>query len=317
MCRKTGTRRNRSSSKASTWPGHSGPTWPRSAARTPATRAPDACSRWATRPPLPWPARASRALPISGKGATPGAFVPEGDFPGLLSSPTGWLIHDTLSARMHPRRACAALAAAIRAKGGSIRPEPSPGPAVEVWATGAAGLAELTQARGRLVGQGIKGTGGASAGRPAPRSAAFRRGIAYRAPRGRDHGHRLDNRARLCGPDRNRRPTRRAGRDRAPPLPGLARRTRDRTMGGPAPAQPLRSAPMLGAHPLRPGAFIANGGFKIGFGMAPGIASMMADLIPRRDRPYPRGVPPRGQPSRRPRGAAPPSTRSTVSTASR
>jgi glycine/D-amino acid oxidase-like deaminating enzyme len=36
---------------------------------------------------------------------------------------------------------------------------------------------------------------------------------------------------------------------------------------------------MLGAHPLRPGAYIANGGFKIGFGMAPGIAGLMADLI--------------------------------------
>jgi glycine/D-amino acid oxidase-like deaminating enzyme len=38
-------------------------------------------------------------------------------------------------------------------------------------------------------------------------------------------------------------------------------------------------APMLGAHPARPGAFIANGGFKIGFGMAPGVARMMADLL--------------------------------------
>ena len=29
----------------------------------------------------------------------------------------------------------------------------------------------------------------------------------------------------------------------------------------------------------RPGHFIANGGFKIGFGMAPGVARVMADLI--------------------------------------
>jgi glycine/D-amino acid oxidase-like deaminating enzyme len=38
-------------------------------------------------------------------------------------------------------------------------------------------------------------------------------------------------------------------------------------------------APMLGPHPARPGAFIANGGFKIGFGMAPMVARLMADLI--------------------------------------
>ena len=38
-------------------------------------------------------------------------------------------------------------------------------------------------------------------------------------------------------------------------------------------------APMLGAWPNRPGHFIANGGFKIGFGMAPKVAKVMADLM--------------------------------------
>ena len=38
-------------------------------------------------------------------------------------------------------------------------------------------------------------------------------------------------------------------------------------------------APLLGAWPDRPGHFVANGGFKIGFGMAPVIAAMMADLV--------------------------------------
>jgi glycine oxidase len=36
---------------------------------------------------------------------------------------------------------------------------------------------------------------------------------------------------------------------------------------------------MLGAWPDRPGHFIANGGFKIGFGMAPKISEVMADLL--------------------------------------
>ncbi len=38
-------------------------------------------------------------------------------------------------------------------------------------------------------------------------------------------------------------------------------------------------APMLGAWPGRDGHFIANGGFKIGFGMAPKVAEVMADLV--------------------------------------
>ncbi|MEJ2289147.1 MAG: FAD-dependent oxidoreductase [Deinococcales bacterium] len=38
-------------------------------------------------------------------------------------------------------------------------------------------------------------------------------------------------------------------------------------------------APILGPHPVHSGAFIANGGFKIGFGMAPKVAEVMADLM--------------------------------------
>ena len=36
---------------------------------------------------------------------------------------------------------------------------------------------------------------------------------------------------------------------------------------------------MLGAWPGRAGHFIANGGFKIGFGMAPMVGDAMADLV--------------------------------------
>jgi glycine/D-amino acid oxidase-like deaminating enzyme len=38
-------------------------------------------------------------------------------------------------------------------------------------------------------------------------------------------------------------------------------------------------APMLGEWPGRTGHFIANGGFKIGFGMASKVAEVMADLV--------------------------------------
>jgi glycine/D-amino acid oxidase-like deaminating enzyme len=37
--------------------------------------------------------------------------------------------------------------------------------------------------------------------------------------------------------------------------------------------------PLLGAIPGRPGAFVANGGFRIGFGIAPLAAERLADLI--------------------------------------
>jgi glycine/D-amino acid oxidase-like deaminating enzyme len=38
-------------------------------------------------------------------------------------------------------------------------------------------------------------------------------------------------------------------------------------------------APMVGRHPMRSGEYVANGGFKIGFGIAPGIGEMLADLV--------------------------------------
>jgi glycine oxidase len=38
-------------------------------------------------------------------------------------------------------------------------------------------------------------------------------------------------------------------------------------------------SPVLGVHPLWPAAYIANGGFKIGFGIAPKVGEVMAELI--------------------------------------
>ncbi|WP_370228013.1 NAD(P)/FAD-dependent oxidoreductase, partial [Cognatishimia sp.] len=74
-------------------------------------------------------------------------------------SPTGLVIKDTLSARIHPRQACAALAAAVRAKGGEILNEtPDNGPRGSVvWATGWQGLVQMSQELGRQVGNGVKG----------------------------------------------------------------------------------------------------------------------------------------------------------------
>lgn len=224
----------------------------------------------------------ARARSVSAAGLWQGRYlwqvIPATDFPGLLDSPTGYLIHDTLTARLHPRRACAALAAAIRAKGGRIGVEATERPMVEVFATGAAGLADLSQALGRKVGSGVKGQaalfradlGGApqlfaealhivphADGTVAIGSTSERD---YADPTGTDAQLEalIEMARRLCP----------ALRD-APVIErwaGVRPRARSR-------------APMLGVHPLRPGAFVANGGFKIGFGMAPMVARLMADLI--------------------------------------
>lgn len=193
------------------------------------------------------------------------------------ASPTGFEIHDTLSARIHPYQACMALVAALATKNIAVQSEGRESGTV-IHATGVAGLEDLTAAHTRLVGAGIKGQAALldfdarhaaqlfadtlhiiphADGTTAIGSTTER---AFDDPTGTDA--QLDDivdRARHAVP---------ALRD-APVITrwaGLRPRSRSR-------------APMLGAWPNRPGHFIANGGFKIGFGMAPKVAQTMADLI--------------------------------------
>ncbi len=83
--------------------------------------------------------------------------VPVKDLRLAPESATGHLIHDTLSARIHPRMATTALAAALQAKGGEIiigEAEPS---GLVVWATGYEGLLAPFEAGQRSPGNGVKG----------------------------------------------------------------------------------------------------------------------------------------------------------------
>lgn len=193
-------------------------------------------------------------------------------------SATGYVIRDTLSARLHPRRACAALALALSVTGVPIVPDGEDRGAV-VWATGAAGLADLSAQLGRTVGVPVKGQAallrfdaGAEAaqlfvdglhvvphddGTLAIGSTSERD---FSDPTGTDQllTDLLDQ-ARLALPILH-------GAEVISRWAGLRPRAKSR-------------APMLGPAPARPGHYIANGGFKIGFGMAPKVAEVMADLV--------------------------------------
>ena len=192
-------------------------------------------------------------------------------------SPTGFLIHDTLTARMHPRQACAALVAAIRAKGGKVLTDGQHMGTV-VHATGLAGLEELTAHHSRIVGNGVKGQGAVLA-HAAPNLPQLFADTLHIVPHRdgttaigstseRDYDDPTSTDAQLDDVIARARAAVPALRD-APVIDrwaGVRPRTRSR-------------APMLGAHPLHDGQFIANGGFKIGFGMAPKVAQVMADLV--------------------------------------
>ena len=195
-------------------------------------------------------------------------------------SPTGLLVHDTLSARMHPRRACAALAAALAAKGVSIITD-GPESGAVIWCTGVAGLEALNASHHRSVGNGVKGQAALLA--PAQPLAAHAPQlfadalhiiphadgtIAVGSTSERDYEDPTATDAQLDDVVARAVAQVPALRDAQviDRWAGLRPRARSR-------------APMLGPWPDMPGSFIANGGFKIGFGMAPKVANVMADLV--------------------------------------
>lgn len=201
--------------------------------------------------------------------------VPPSDWHPL--SPEGHFIHDTLSAHLHPRQACDALIAALSKRGVEVQAQGQDKGAV-LWATGVAGLETLTAAHTRSMGNGVKGQAALLDYNAAGSPQLFAGGVhiiphldgttaigstserEYDAPNTTDA--QLDDviaRARAAVP---------ALRD----APVIAR------WAGVRPRARSR-APMLGAWPDRTAHFIANGGFKIGFGMAPKIAQVMADLM--------------------------------------
>lgn len=194
-------------------------------------------------------------------------------------SPTGLLIYDDLSARIAPKRATEALAAALRAMGGQIVLDPQAKPRGEavVHATGYDGLLDLSRAFGRNLGGGQKGQAAllrydantapqiyAGALHLVPHSdgtlaIGSTSESAWQSPEADDQALDLVARARAI-------------------LPALAEAPLLATWAGIRPRAKTRG-PVAGAWPERPDHYLLNGGFKIGFGMAPLLAQNVAQLI--------------------------------------
>ncbi len=192
-------------------------------------------------------------------------------------SPTGFLIHDTLSARMHPRRACAALAAAIVAKGGEILTKGEMGGQV-VWATGWQGLMEMSARMGQPVGNGVKGQA-ALLRLDRPNLPQLFADSVHVVPHADGTVAIGSTSERVFSDPTSVDDQLDTVLERAiVAVPQLQHAEVVERWAGVRPRAKSR-APMLGRHPEFEGQFIANGGFKIGFGMAPKIGQVMADLV--------------------------------------
>ena len=191
-------------------------------------------------------------------------------------SPSGWLVRDTLSARLSPRLALGALVAAIRARGGEVLDTgEEAGPVVH--ATGVAGLADLAAALGRRVGSGVKGQALALrfAAVDAPQLFVDGLHVVPHADGTVAVGSTSETGWSEDGPDHQLDALHQRALAALPALVGAEVVAR---WAGVRPRTVSR-APVLGAWPGRAGHFVANGGFKIGFGMAPKVAEVMADLV--------------------------------------
>lgn len=198
--------------------------------------------------------------------------------PWAPPTPTGYVVQDTLSARIHPRRACAALVAALGVMGVTVHPD-APDAGRVIWATGIADLERISAHFGRTFGNGVKGQAALlhyDAGPDQPQLYVDELhfiphedgtlAVGSTSERYWDDATATD----ALLDDLIERATSALPLLHGAPVierwAGIRPRSRSR-------------APVLGMHPLLQGQFIANGGFKIGLGMAPKIAQVMADLV--------------------------------------
>ena len=192
-------------------------------------------------------------------------------------SPTGLFLRDSLSAILNPALAVDSLAAAVRSRGGEICTE-ADDDTPTVWATGWRGLEDLSLALGRPAGNGVKGQAALLSHNAAGAPQIYAEGLhivphldgtlAIGSTSERDFENPTDTDSQLD-----------ELLDRAATmLPVLHGAKVLKRWAGVRPRSPSR-APLLGPWPGRAGHFVANGGFKIGFGMAPKVAKVMADLI--------------------------------------
>jgi glycine oxidase len=193
------------------------------------------------------------------------------------ASATGLMVRDTLSARIQPRMGLAALVAAITTLQGQVCTEGDDQGAV-IHATGLAGLDALSRSLGRKVGGAVKGQAMTLRYAAPDMPQLFVDGL-HIVPHvdgtvaiGSTSENQWDD------PDTTDARLDALHQAAVAAIPVLQGRQVVARWAGLRPRAVTR-APVLGGWPARPGHYIANGGFKIGFGMAPWVAEVMADLV--------------------------------------
>ena len=198
-----------------------------------------------------------------------------------LRAPIGWAVHGTLSARINPAEALRCMAEALWSLGCCeiIQGEdPPPTGGAVVWATGYEGLIELSEEFGLELGSGEKG-----------QALSLEFDASFRPQVYADGVHvvpHADGTTAIGSTSERQFESADDTDERLDELHAKAVRMLPELKGAPVlkrwagirPRSRSR-APLLGKHPRKNGNFVANGGFKTGFGMAPLVGEVIADLV--------------------------------------
>jgi glycine/D-amino acid oxidase-like deaminating enzyme len=210
-------------------------------------------------------------------------ILPADGLPGVPATDSGLVAVEALSARLDPRRAVAALVAALAARGAEVlagREAERAGEAgAVVHATGWQGLAALSAAFGRELGRGEKGQAARLAARPPAGARIVSASGLWVVPHGDGTTAVGSTVERVFADARATDGRLEALVERARALvPWLGAAPVIERWAGLRPRTP-GGGPLLGPWPGRPGHFVANGGGGTGFALAPLSAVLLADLL--------------------------------------
>lgn len=205
--------------------------------------------------------------------------VPQAEHaPWAPVSPTGLLVHDTLSARIHPRQASRSLAAALADLGAEMCSDADRSEGKVVWATGYEGILQLAREFGAAAGNGVKGQSLLLKYAAPDSPQLFADGVHVVPHANGTVAIGSTSERYFDQPDQTDDLLDEVYQRAIAAFPVLRDAEVLERWAGVRPRSKTR-APILGAYPGRPGEYIANGGFKIGFAMAPLAGEIMADLV--------------------------------------
>ena len=189
-------------------------------------------------------------------------------------SPTGYLIYDTLCAHIHPALAIKALARAIELAGGVFAKKPTQDSTkcITLWATGWQGITH------EALGKGVKGQAAVFEYNAKGAAQLYAKGL-HAIPHANgtvaigstteaqfEHPETVDEKCEELI-------------EKARYLFPMLQQAKILYRWAGVRPKACRKKLLLGSHPNRTGDYIANGGFKTGFGMAPKVGEVMAELM--------------------------------------